>query len=336
MRRPSGGGKRPQIVTSLLNGDHMSSVTLTEAAKLQNNPLIAGVIETIVTVNQVYQVMPFDQIEGNAIEYTRELAMGGVDVIGIGGDATNNNITAQAKTPATFTPVTTSLKVMLGDAYVDHFIQTTMQTPNNQKAVQVASKAKAIARQYQDLFINGNAGTNVKQFSGLTTLIGTSHAQTKNYANALMTLDMIDELISMVKAKDGVVDFIMSHDAAIRKYFNILRSLGGAGIGEVYTLPGGGTVPSYRGIPWFRNDWCAAAGSPNLIGDVWVGCWDDGSRKTGIAGLTSVHQSGVFVSELGEAEGTNDTITRVRFYASLAVYSELGIARGRNIRFTGA
>lgn len=311
----------------------MPSVTLAEAAKLQNNVLVQGVIESIVTVNQVYNVMPFDTIDGNAIEYTRENAIGGVDVIDIGGDDTVNVITAQAKTAATFTPVTTSLKVLLGDAYVDHFIQTTMQQPNNQKAVQVASKAKGLARQYQDLMINGNQTSVPKQFHGVLQLIPA--AQRKNYASALMTLDMLDELISMVKSKDGQVDFIMSHDAALRKYFNILRALGGAGIGEVVTLPGGGTVPGYRGIPWFRNDWCAAAGSPNLVGDVFVGCWDDGSRKVGLSGLTSVHQMGIFVTELGEAEGTNNTITRIRFYASLALYSELAMARGQNIRFTG-
>lgn len=311
----------------------MPSVTLAEAAKLQNNVLVQGVIESIVTVNQVYRVMPFDTIEGNAIEYSRENAIGGVDVIDIGGDDTVNVITAQAKTAATFSSVTSALKVLLGDAYVDHFIQTTMQTPNNQKAVQVASKAKGLARQYQDLMINGDQTGTPKQFNGLLKLLPTGHAQVKSYANVALTLDMLDELISMVKSKDGQVDFIMSHDAAIRKYFSLLRALGGAGVNEVYTLPGGGTVPSYRGIPWFRNDWCAAAGSPNLVGDIFVGCWDDGTRQVGLAGLTSVHQSGIFVTELGEAEGTNNTITRIRFYASLALFSELGLARGRLIKF---
>ena len=76
----------------------MSSVTLAEAAKLQQNVLVQGVIESIVTVNQVYNVMPFDQIVGNAIEYNRENAIGGVDMVGIGGDNTVNVISAQAKT----------------------------------------------------------------------------------------------------------------------------------------------------------------------------------------------------------------------------------------------
>jgi len=35
----------------------------------------------------------------------------------------------------------------------------------------------------------------------------------------------------------------------------------------------------------------------------------------------------VFVTEVGEAEDSNDTITRVRFYTGLALFSELGMVR---------
>lgn len=309
----------------------MPSVTLAEAAKLQNNPLVQGVIESIVTVNQVYNVMPFDQIVGNAIEYNRENAIGGVDVIGIGGDDNNNNISAQAKTAATFTSVTSSLKVLLGDAYVDHFVQTTMTSPNDQKAIQVASKAKGIARQFQDLFITGDNNGNSKQFDGLQILVPSS--QKVNFANGTMTLDVLDELMGMVKSKDGEVDFFMMPINGIRKYYSLLRALGGAGVNEVVQLPGGGTAPAYRGVPIFRNDWIPITGSPNKIGDIYAGVWDDGSRQLGLAGLTSANNSGIFVTELGEAEGTNNTITRIRFYAGLALYSQLGIARAYNVKF---
>jgi hypothetical protein len=309
----------------------MPSVTLAEAAKLQNNVLVQGVIESIVTVNQVYNVMPFDQIVGNAIEYNRENALGGVDVIGVGGDDSVNVISAQAKTAATFTAVTSSLKVILGDAYVDHFVQTTMNSPNDQKAIQVASKAKGIARQFQDLMVTGDNNGDSKQFDGLQILVPT--AQKVNYSSTIMTLDMLDELMAMVKSKDGEVDFFMMPINGIRKYYSLLRALGGAGINETVQIPGGGMAPAYRGVPIFRNDWIPITGSPNKVGDVYCGVWDDGSRQIGLAGLTSSNQSGIFVTELGEAEGTNNTITRVRFYAGLALFSQLGIARGQSIRF---
>lgn len=311
----------------------MASLTLVEAAKIQQNPLIAGIIESIVTVNQFYQFMPFDQIVGNALLYNRENAIGGVAPIGIGGGA--NVIPAEAKTPATFTPVTTPLKALIGDALVDHFIETTMSTQNDQRAVQVASKAKGLGREYQRQLILGDSATNPLEFDGLNKLVPA--AQTIETAGVDLSFDYLDQLISMVKAKDGAVDFIMMPDIAIRKYRGMLRALGGASIGDVKTMPDGTQVEMYRNVPLLRNDWIPVTNGGGAIRttDIYAGTFDDGSRKVGIAGLTSAVQSGIFVSFVGEAENSNDTITRLRFYASMAVFSELGVAKLNDVKVAG-
>lgn len=311
----------------------MPSLTLVEAAKIQQNPLIQGVIESIVTVNQMYNVLPFDQIVGNALLYTRENAIAGVAPVGIGGGS--NTVPAGAKTPATFTPVTTPLKALIGDALVDHFIQTTMGTQNDQQGVQIASKAKALGREYQRQFILGDSAVDPLEFDGLDKLMPA--AQIVDAASATLTLEMLDELISLVKAKDGQVDFLQAPDMAIRKYMSILRSAGGATMAEFRTMPDGSQVMFYRGIPFFRNDWIPIVNGGGAVRttDIYAGCFDDGSRKVGIAGLTSQTQSGIFVTGVGEAEATNDTITRLRFYSSMAVFSELGVAKLDNAKVQG-
>lgn len=311
----------------------MASLTLVEAAKIQQNPLIAGVIESIVTVNQMYNFLPFDQIVGNALLYTRENAIGGVAPIGIGGGS--NVVPAGAKTPATFTPVTTPLKALIGDALVDHFVETTMGTQNDQKGVQVASKAKGLGREYQRQFIAGDSSVDPLEFDGLDKLMPT--AQTISAASAALTFEMLDELISSIKAKDGAVDFMAMPDIAIRKYMSLLRASGGATISEVKTMPNGEQVMFYRGIPMFRNDYIEVvdAGAGVRTTDIYAGCFDDGSRKVGIAGLTSAIQSGIFVTNVGEAELTNDTITRLRFYSSMAIFSELGIGKIDTVKVAG-
>lgn len=307
----------------------MPSLTLVEAQKLQQNPLISGVIESIVTVNNMYQFLPFDQIVGNALSYNRENAIAGVAPLGVGGGS--NSIPAAAKTSATVTPVTTPLKAIIGDALVDHFIQTTMGTQNDQKAVQLVSKAKAMGREFQRQLILGDEGTNSLEFDGLQQLLPSTSSQYVN-VNAAFTLEVLDQAISMVKSKDGQVDFLMMSDMAIRKYFKTLRSLGGANITEVRTLPNGQQIPIYRGVPIFRNDWIPIDASD--VTDIYAGCFDDGSRKVGLAGLTSQVNSGIFVTEVGESEDSNDTITRVRFYTGLALFSELGMARMANVDVT--
>lgn len=308
----------------------MASLTLVEAAKIQQNPLIQGVIESIVTVNQIYQFLPFDQIVGNALLYTRENAIGGVAPIGIGGGS--NTVPAGAKTPATFTPVTTPLKALIGDALVDHFIETTMSNNNDQRGVQVASKAKGLGREYQRQFILGDS-TDPLEFDGLDKLMPAAQSVDKN--SAVYSFEILDELMSMVKSKDGAVDFFMMNDEAVRAHLKILRALGGANITEVVNMPDGTTrnMLAYRGVPLFRNDWVPVIVNGGARESaVYAGCFDDGSRKVGIAGLTSQAQSGIFVTNVGEAELTNDTITRLRFYSSMAVFSELGIARATEVK----
>jgi hypothetical protein len=281
----------------------------------------------------MYNFLPFDQIVGNALLYTRENAIGGVAPLGIGGGS--NSIPAGAKTPATFTPVTTPLKALIGDALVDHFIQTTMGTQNDQVGVQVASKAKGLGREFQRQFILGNSSTDPLEFDGLADLMPA--AQVIAAAAATLTFEMLDELKSLVKAKDGAVDFMCMPDIAIRKYMSLLRTAGGATISEVKTMPDGTQIMMYRGVPLFRNDWVPVVNGGGAVrtSDIYAGCFDDGSRKVGIAGLTSQAQSGIFVTGVGEAEDTNDTITRLRFYASMAIFSELGVAKLENVKLAG-
>jgi len=302
----------------------MPSVTLVESAKLSQDLIVQGVIENIISVNPIYQVLPFDQIEGNSLKYNRENALGNVEFITVGDTIT-------AKAAATFTTVTSSLTTLIGDAEVDHFIQTVRSNINDQKAVQVASKAKSIGRQYQDTMVNGDTGVTADAFDGLIKLEAAGQ-QVSTAANG-EALSFV--ILDAVLAKDGQVDFLLMPARTIRSYLALLRALGGAAINEVVSLPGGGTAPGYRGVPIFRCDWLPVNQTKGASGAVcttiFAGCFDDGSRRVGISGLTPVQNSGVFVTEVGESETKNETITRVRFYCGFAIFSEKAVAWANGI-----
>src|SRR4051794_31629014 len=109
----------------------MATVTLAESAKLAQNELVAGIIENVITVNKMYAVLPFDGIDGNALQYNRENVLGDVDV-----EAVGDNIGGKAA--ATFTSVTSSLTTIIGDAEVNGLIQATRSGDgNDQTAVQI-------------------------------------------------------------------------------------------------------------------------------------------------------------------------------------------------------
>jgi HK97 family phage major capsid protein len=304
----------------------MSTVTLAESAKLCQNLLVQGVIENVLTVNRFFEVFPFREIEGNAIAYNRENVLGDVQMLGVAGTVT-------AKTPASFTQLTSSLTKIIGDAEVDYLIQSTRSGINDQKAVQIASKAKSIARKYQDQLING-AGTG-DEINGLLLQVSGGQTITAATNGAALSFDLLDQLLDKVTDKDGQVDFIMMHRRTIRSYYALLRTAGGAQIAEYVNLPSGNQVPAYRGVPIFANDWLpitqTQGTSTAICTSIFAGTFDDGSMTHGIAGLTAMGDAGIRVQEIGPKETSDDELIRLKFYCGLAVFSDLGLAMVKGI-----
>lgn len=309
----------------------MASVTLAESAKLAQNDLVAGLIENVITVNHFFQVLPFDGIDGNALAYNRENVLGDADVFGVGDTITSKN-------PATFTQITSSLTTIMGDAEVNGLIQATRSGDgNDQKAIQVASKAKSCGRKYQDMLVNGTGAAN--QFSGLLGLVDAGQTIIQDTTGVTtnggpLSFAKMDELIDLVTDKDGNVEYLMMHSRTLRSYLALLRALGGASIGDVVTLPSGTVVPAYRGIPIFKNDWLPTnqtQGSLSTGTTMLAGTLDDGSRTHGIAGLTASNAAGLLVEEVGVHQSKDETITRVKWYSGLALFSLKGLAALKGI-----
>ena len=306
----------------------MASVTLIESAKLALDDLVAGIIENIITVNRMYEVLPFDGIDGNALAYNRENALGDVDVYDVGE-------TIAAKAPATFSQVTSTLTSIIGDAEVNGLIQQTRSGfGNDQTAVQIASKAKSAGRKYQDMLINGGiapAGGSVdpNEFLGLLSLLDSGQTVEAGDDGANLAFADMDEMLDNVTDKDGQVDYITMNARPLRSYMGLLRALGGASINEVVTLPSGAEVPGYRGVPIFRNDYIPldqTQGSASTCTTIFAGTLDDGSRQHGISGLTAANMAGIQVVDVGESETKDEHIWRIKWYSGLACFSLKGLA----------
>ncbi len=317
----------------------MASVTLAESAKLGLPELVSGVIESIVTVNRFFEVVPFDGIDGNALKYNREALLGPVATVGIGDtDGTigpsavagsNFAERALAKNAATFTEVTASLTTIMGDAEVNGLIQATRSSDgNDQTETQIGSKAKSAGRKYQDMLVNGD-GT-LETFPGIISLCAAGQTVAATAANGdALSFETMDETTDLVVDKDGDVDYFIMHKRTIRAFKALLRALGGAGINEVLELPSGKTVPVYNGVPIFRNDYLPidqTTGSNMTTTTFFAGTLDEGGRQHGIAGLTAATAAGVVVEDVGTHFEKDERVWRVKWYAGLALFSELGLA----------
>ena len=152
------------------------SLTLTEAAKLSNDILLQGVVETIVKDSPVLQVMPFIEIVGNGLTYNQEKTLPTIDFYDVGD--------TWAESTPTFEQLTATLRIMGGDADIDNFLKATRSNLQDMEVAVLELKAKATRHKFEETFIYGDTAVNAKQFDGLKKLIDTASASDQVIAMA--------------------------------------------------------------------------------------------------------------------------------------------------------
>jgi len=167
------------------------ALTLAEAAKLSNDELLAGVVETIIKDSPVLQRLPFIEIVGNGLTYNREATAPSAAFFDVGDTWTES-------TP-TFTQLTVALKIVGGDADVDNFQQATRSNVQDVETAVVMLKAKAVRQLWEQTFVTGDATANPKSFDGLDKLCDAGQTLSMGVNGGSLTLDKLDELVDAVK-----------------------------------------------------------------------------------------------------------------------------------------
>ena len=291
------------------------ALTQVEAAKLTNDLLLRGVIETIVSESSVLQYLPFTDVTGSAITYNRENAAPQVDWYAVGD-------TWSESTP-TFTQVTATLKILGGDADVDNFLQQTYADPNDLEAEIIQLKSKAVAYEFSQTFYDGNVGTNAAQFDGLVNLATAGQTITAGANGAALTLDMLDELIDTVKP--GRPDALLMAKRTRRKLSSLRRSSGNLLETDVDAF--GRRALFYDGIPLLVDDFLPTSetqGTETAASSVYA-------VKFGRQGVMGLQNSGIQVERVGELETKDATRTRIKWYTGLALFGTLGLSRLKGV-----
>ena len=84
------------------------ALLLAEAAKLSNDMVQRGVIETILEESPILTMLPFETIEGNSFKYNQETTLGAAQFYAV------NSTWSEAA--STFTQQTANLAILGGDA----------------------------------------------------------------------------------------------------------------------------------------------------------------------------------------------------------------------------
>ncbi len=294
------------------------ALTLAEAAKLSNDVLLTGVVETIIYESPVLQVMPFIEIVGNGLTYNRENTLPSAAFYDVGD--------AWAESTPTFTQLTASLKILGGDADVDSFLAATRSNLQDLEAAVVQLKAKAVQQKFDDTFINGDATGDPKSFDGLDKLCDASQVVSMGTDGAPLTLEKLDEAID--KVKPGKPEMLLMSRRTRRQLTSLSRATG-SGILENDRNQFGQMVQYYDGIPVGVNDWISDAQTVGVNSDcstIYALQYGEGA----VAGLTA--PGGLEVERVGSLETKDASRFRVKWYVSLAMFNIYKLASLTGVR----
>ena len=293
------------------------ALTLNEAAKLSNDMLLSGVIETVVKESPVLQVLPFIEIVGNGLTYNRENAAATASFFNVGDTWTED-------TP-TFTQQTATLKILGGDADIDNFLLATRSNVQDLKAAVVQLKAKAVQQKFDDTFINGDTVADPKSFDGIDKLTTGGQTASMGTNGGTLTLAKLDELVDLIKA--GKPDMLLMSKRSRRTLNSLARSAGS--FLETDRNEFGQMVQFYDGVPVGLSDDISDAktvGTSSDTSTIYAVQFGEG----GVAGLTA--PGSLQVEDVGSLTTQDATRTRVKWYVSLAVFNDLKLSKLIGVR----
>lgn len=283
-----------------------------EAEKLSNNHLVSGVIDEIIERDDLFAILPFVGVNNKAYVYNREKTLGGADFLD-----PNDKVNESA---ATFEEVVAKLRILAGDVDVDKFLANTMGDSNDQMAIQIAKKAKAVARKFHQTLATGDTAVDAKSFDGLPKLVTTEQTITGGGA---LTLAMLDELLD--KVPNGA-DAIIMRRGTIRAYRNLLRATYGTDAVMQQLENFGRPMLTHNGVPIIMNEFLS--GTEGESGS--AGCSIYAVRLNEVDGLHGIYgggDAGIVVENIGTVQDKDATRIRLKWYVSAALKSTKSIAR---------
>jgi hypothetical protein len=290
---------------------------LADAARLSQDMLLRGVVETVIQESAVLRYLPFVQIVGNSLRYNREVTLGDVQFYSVGDTWDESALTT--------TEQTATLAILGGDADVDAFLQQTYSNPNDLRALVIAAKAKSLAHKFNQTFFQGDSAVNPEEFDGLKKLAAGARTVNQGPNGAELTLDHLDELVDMLKP--GAPHTLFMSRKTRRKLSSLRRASGS--VLETTADALGRRVISYDGIPVEVDD--------SIPDNETLGTSTDCSSiyavqfgfQTGVCGLDN---GGIQAQPLGALETKDAWRTRIKWYCGLALFRDTALARLEGVR----
>lgn len=272
------------------------------AENLSNNYLESGVIEELIDRESLFALMPFTPVNSKAYVYNRE---------DVANQPTVQFMDVNGTIPESagrVTLVTETLKIIAGDVDVDKFLIKTMGDTNDQVSIQLAMKAKAMARTIKDKLINGDAGVNPLEFNGLKKVCAA--AGRTNALGGALTMGDLDVLKDEVKRG---ADAYMMNQRCWRAIRELYRVAGGNTADMFMVTNFGITVPAFDGTPIIINDFIPTVTNNT---DIYALRLNEGDGFHGLIG-----SNGVEIEEIGTVQNKDSYRYRIKTYMGTCLKS---------------
>ena len=208
---------------------------------------------------------------------------------------------------------------------VDKFLNATMSDTDSQLAVQLSLKAKAMARQFQDTAVNGDAVANTKSFDGMKNLCAAGQVTPAGANGAAISLTMLDQLIDAVPNKP---DFLMMRSGTRRAYMALVRAAGGNTAAMIQHPNFDVPILSHNGVPIIVNDWLPGNEVQGSSGATTCSIYAARCNEMdGLHGLYGGESAGFVVESIGTVQNKDALRTRIKWYCGMALKSTKSLAR---------
>ena len=297
------------------------ALSLTEAAKLSNDVLRVGVIETVVKESPVLQYMPFIEVLGNGLTYNRENAMATAAFYAVAD--------TWAESTPTFTQVTVGLKILGGDADIDNYLKVTRSNIQDIEAATLELKAKAVAHKFEDSFLYGSSGTDPNSFDGLHLNIaaGQQIHVGSGTTPAALSMGNMDSLLDLIKP--GKPDVLICSRRTRRGFNKLSRAANSPFSVDLNRM--GERIQFYNGVPIGVSDFAldteilASGAFSAATGGASSSVFAMKFGEDGVCGLQATN--GIEVQPVGNLETKDATRYRVKWYCNYALFSKLAVAK---------
>ena len=187
-------------------------MTLLEAAKYVQDPLTLATIRTIAE-GPIMGVLPFENTPGAGLFYNQEGILPNVGFRGINE--------AHGKSYGVLNPMSEALRPFGGDIDVDKFIVETRG--EGARTSQTLQQVRSARKAFEDLFVNGNSGTDPRQMDGLRARVTSATSQYFNNGNGALSLSFLDQVIGDVEA-DGAQKYLVMPKRLAQRFIAASRT----------------------------------------------------------------------------------------------------------------